>query len=143
LRLLAIVALIAAAAVATLVLVRFGLPAVLRYLERRSIAAWRVLVAEYIAGRVSLDSAAAKFNEIEYRVHRYGVLAMRLRPGGPSYLRSVPLTPPGCRDDDPRLHALTERASLLHFGPERFAEIRASLRKQRDSDASSQRDGAP
>jgi hypothetical protein len=142
LNLLALVAPIAAAALVTLVLVRFGLPTILGYLEGRSIAAWRVLVAEYIAGRISLDLAAVRFNEIEYRIHRYGVLAMRLRPGGPSYLRSFSLTPPGCRTDDPRLHALTERASLLHFGPERFAEIRASLRKQRDSDASSQPDGA-
>jgi len=117
--------------------IRFALPAVFRYLERRTIAAWRVLVAEYIAGRVSLDAAAAKFNELEYRAHRYRVRALRLRPGGPSYLRSISLTPPDCRDDDPRLDALTERAALLHFGPERYAEIRARQREERTRAASS------
>jgi len=121
---------------------RFWLWAIVRYLESRSMAAWRALIAHYIAGRVPLDSAAAKYNQIESRVHRYAVLAMRLRPGGPSYLKSLSLTPPGCRDDDPRLHALTERASLLHFGPEMFAKIRGSWRQQAES-GSSEPDGAP
>ncbi len=100
------------------------------------------LLALLIFAVAILAFASRRFWLWAIRVHRYAVLAMRLRPGGPSYLKSLSLTPPGCRDDDPRLHALTERASLLHFGPEMFAKIRGSWRQQAES-GSSEPDGAP
>ena len=128
---------IAAPAAAAFALRRLALWAIVRYLQARTLSAWRALVAEYLAGRISLDSAAAKYNQLEARFHQYGFRAMDLRPGGPSHVRSISLAPPGYRFEDPRLDALTEHASLLHFGPERYAEIRASWRKQREGDGPS------
>jgi len=136
---------VVAAAVATVAFVfrRLGLWVIFRYLEARSLRAWRALVAEYLGSRISLDAAAAKYNRIESRFHRYAACATRLRPGGPSYLGSISLAPPGCRWDDPRLGALIEHASRLHFGPELYAEIRAWSHKQDEPGVSSQPDGPP
>jgi hypothetical protein len=140
LRLIVLAVAIAAATVA-FAFRRWVLWAIIRYRQARTLAAWRALVAEYLAGRISLDPAAAKYNQIEARFHRYGFRATDLQPGGPSYLRSISLAPPGYRVDDPRLDALIEHASLLHFGPQRYAEIRASMRKQREADGLSQPGG--
>jgi len=132
---------IAVATLAAFAFRRLALWGIIRYLQARTLAAWRALVAEYLAGRISLDTAAAKYNQIEARFHRYGFRAMDLRPGGPSYLRSISLAPPGYRVDDPRLDALVEHASFLHFGPQRYAEIRAWGRRQREADGPSQPGG--
>jgi len=143
LRLALIAVVIAAVTTVAFLFRRLGLWAILRYLEGRSMRAWRALVAEYLAGRLSLDAAAAQFNQIQARFIGYAARAERLRPGGQSHLKSLSLAPPGYRDDDPRLHALTEHASLLHFGPERYAEMRASWRKHAQPSVSAHPEETP
>src|SRR5260370_36389457 len=73
------------AALLLLITAWFERPAIWRYLYRRQLAAARVVVADYLDGRLSFDTAAMRLNARLDRAGRYVSFSPEGRNGGGAF----------------------------------------------------------
>ena len=135
------IALVAAVVIALLLSMWVGRPLLAKYLASRSMSRAHTAVADYLAGRSPLDSAAQRWNHAmtdwsEYQ-HTYFELTAAYS-NGQSWARITdsPWAPAGYRADDPRIQELMDRALLLQVGPAQYEQIKQSLRQRRGQDGS-------
>ena len=101
-----------------------------RFLAKRHHARAQLAVADYVSGRVELDSAARRLSEAMNRASLYE--AASIEPGAGSRAEIQQLGTPGSSADNEKIWELYQRATYLQMGPERYRQMQDWLQQQRD-----------